>query len=88
MPHEELPFWLVNVPQDQWPAECPEFLRGCSEKDRRIIGTPDEEYSVLTWEEVRELVRTAIRSMSHEWVSDDGWQELIESTSSTAFRVS
>ncbi|KAJ4364179.1 hypothetical protein N0V83_009635 [Neocucurbitaria cava] len=57
MPHEEpLPFWLVNVPRDQWPSECPEFLKVCSEKDRRIIGTPDEEYTLLTWEEARELV--------------------------------
>jgi hypothetical protein len=59
MPHEELPFWRVNVPRDQWPAECPEFLRECSEKDKRIIGTPDEEYSVLSWEEVRDIVSTA-----------------------------
>lgn len=58
MPHEELPFWLVNVPRDQWPSECPESLRDCSEKDKRIIGTPDEEYSVLTWDEVREIVST------------------------------
>lgn len=38
-----LPFWKVNVPRDEWPEECPEFLSVCSEKDRRIIGTPDEE---------------------------------------------
>ncbi|KAG9199112.1 hypothetical protein G6514_009030 [Epicoccum nigrum] len=58
MPKEDsLPFWRVNVPQAQWPAECPDFLRGISEKDQRIIGTPDEEYALLTWLEVRELVR-------------------------------
>jgi hypothetical protein len=56
MPHEELPFWLVNVPRDQWPAECPEFLRKVSDKDKHVIGTPDEEYSVLSWAEVREIV--------------------------------
>jgi hypothetical protein len=57
MPHEEpLPFWLVNVPRDQWPTECPEFLKECSEKDRKIIGTPDDRYTLLTWEEVKELV--------------------------------
>ncbi|KAF1837122.1 hypothetical protein BDW02DRAFT_519594 [Decorospora gaudefroyi] len=58
MPHEELPFWLVNVPRDQWPSECPDFLRGISEKDKRIIGTLDDEYRVLTWEEVRDIVRS------------------------------
>ncbi|KAF2029498.1 hypothetical protein EK21DRAFT_112871 [Setomelanomma holmii] len=58
MPHEEpLPFWLVNVPRDLWPAGCPEFLKECNEKDRRIIGTPDDEYDLLTWDEVKELVR-------------------------------
>jgi hypothetical protein len=59
MPHEEpLPFWLVNVPHDQWPAECPEFLKVCGEKDRRIIGTPDSEYTRLNWAEVQELIST------------------------------
>jgi hypothetical protein len=38
-----LPFWKVNVPHEEWPEECPEFLSVCSEKDKRIIGTPDEE---------------------------------------------
>jgi hypothetical protein len=56
MPHEELPFWLVNVPRDQWPSECPDFLKNISEKDRGIIGTPDESYRVLTWDQVREIV--------------------------------
>ncbi|KAF2644439.1 hypothetical protein P280DRAFT_443119 [Massarina eburnea CBS 473.64] len=57
MPHEEpLPFWLVNVPRDQWPAECPDFLKECGEKDRGIIGTPDSEYSALHWDHVRHLI--------------------------------
>jgi hypothetical protein len=51
-----LPFWLVNVPRDQWPAECPEFLSVCSEKDKEIIGTSDEAYTLLTWDEVKEVV--------------------------------
>jgi hypothetical protein len=59
MPHEEpLPFWLVNVPHDQWPAECPEFLKDISEKDKRIIGTPNSQYTLLHWDEVKELVST------------------------------
>lgn len=53
-----LPFWLVNVPPDQWPATCPDYLEECGEKDRGIIGTPDEAYRVLTWADVRELVST------------------------------
>ncbi|ORX97807.1 hypothetical protein BCR34DRAFT_160100 [Clohesyomyces aquaticus] len=58
MPHEEpLPFWLVNVPKDQWPSDCPEFLKECGEKDRRIIGTPDAEYKRLSWDEVTDIIR-------------------------------
>ena len=56
MPHEELPFWLVNVPRDQWPAECPDFLRDVGEKDRMIIGTPDPDYKRLSWQEVQEII--------------------------------
>lgn len=40
---EQLPFWKVNVPQEQWTDECPDFLRACSEKDKGIIGMRDEE---------------------------------------------
>lgn len=59
MPHEEpLPFWLVNIPRDEWPAECPEFLKALGDKDRRIIGTPDSEYKKLTWDEVKHLIST------------------------------
>ncbi|KAF2090150.1 hypothetical protein K490DRAFT_35476 [Saccharata proteae CBS 121410] len=58
MPHSELPYWLVNVPRDQWPAECPEFLREVSEKDRAIIGTPDSEYQAMSWAEVQEIIKT------------------------------
>lgn len=58
MPHEEpLPFWLVNVPRDQWPDECPEFLKDCGDKDRGIIGTPDSEYRTMDWDEVQDLIR-------------------------------
>jgi hypothetical protein len=61
MPHEEaLPFWLVNVPRDQWPPECPDFLRDISDKDKSIIGTLDEHYTLLTWDEVREIVSMTI----------------------------
>jgi hypothetical protein len=59
MPHQEpLPWWLVNVPRDQWTEECPEFLRECGEKDRGIIGTPNSEYRRLSWDEVREIIST------------------------------
>lgn len=62
MPHVDegeaasLPFWLVNVPREQWPAACPAFLQDCGDKDKRIIGTRDELYTNMTWEEVKEIV--------------------------------
>ncbi|KAL5440644.1 hypothetical protein PMIN05_004837 [Paraphaeosphaeria minitans] len=57
MPYEEpLPFWLVNVTRDQWPAECPDFLEELGDKDRRIIRTPDSEFKRLTWDEVKHLI--------------------------------
>lgn len=64
MAPKDLPFWLVNVPEDQWPSECPDFLKDCSDKDQKIIGTPDGEYKVLTWDEVREIVSTVVASPS------------------------
>ncbi|KAH9861062.1 hypothetical protein IAQ61_010798 [Plenodomus lingam] len=54
----QLEFWKVNVPPEQWPATCPDFLRNCGEKDRSIIGTPDEQYTNLTWEQVKEIIKT------------------------------
>lgn len=51
----KLPYWLVNVPPEEWPTECPEFLDSehISEKDRAILSTPDAEYQRTTWEEVK-----------------------------------
>lgn len=65
MPHNDdsLPFWLVNVPRDQWPSECPDFLRNASEKDRRIIGMRDEDYDLLEWEEVKEIISMTSRAL-------------------------
>jgi hypothetical protein len=61
--HDELPFWCVNVPREQRPTECPEFLRDISDKDRSIIGQPDESYTLLTWDEVRESL---VRQRGHD----------------------
>ncbi|KAI0117355.1 hypothetical protein F4814DRAFT_448357 [Daldinia grandis] len=51
-----LPYWQVNVPEDERTEECPEFLRSLSVKDSSIIGTPDSEYTVSTWPEVQNIV--------------------------------
>ncbi|KAE8350224.1 hypothetical protein BDV28DRAFT_159810 [Aspergillus coremiiformis] len=55
---EPLPYWLVNVPHDRWPAECPGFLRDTCKKNIQILSTPDEKYERQGWELVKEIVRT------------------------------
>lgn len=51
-----LPYWLVNVPPDQWPAECPDFLRDLPPKNVMILSTPDEHYKRQGWEEVQDII--------------------------------
>ncbi|KAH2119102.1 hypothetical protein KXW65_008718 [Aspergillus fumigatus] len=55
---EKLPYWLVNVPPSQWPAECPPFLRDLPAKSISILSTPDAEYKKQDWETVKEIVRS------------------------------
>lgn len=53
---ETLPYWLVNVPRSQWPAECPSFLQNQSPKNIKILSTPDEHYKRQDWEMVKEII--------------------------------
>ncbi|KAI9704930.1 MAG: hypothetical protein M1836_006710 [Candelina mexicana] len=53
---DKLPFWLVNVPENQWPVGCPDFLLNANIKDQRILSTLDGDYHVMTWPEVTELI--------------------------------
>ncbi|KAH9902141.1 hypothetical protein F4778DRAFT_110493 [Xylariomycetidae sp. FL2044] len=53
---DSLPFWQVNIPENERTEECPEFLRSLSAKDMGIIGTPDSDYHVSTWPEVQRIV--------------------------------
>lgn len=52
-----LPYWQVNVPENERAEACPEFLRDLNIKDVGIISTPDSEYHASTWEEVQQIVR-------------------------------
>ncbi|RWA10486.1 hypothetical protein EKO27_g4620 [Xylaria grammica] len=52
----ELPYWQVNVPEDERTEECPDFLRAINTKDKGIISTPDAEYRPSSWPEVRKLI--------------------------------
>lgn len=53
---DSLPYWQVNIPEDERTDECPEFLRNLSVKDVGIISTPDSEYHIITWPEVQKIV--------------------------------
>lgn len=53
---DNLPFWLVNVPESQWTAECPRFLRDQPPKNIQCLATPDAHYTRQNWELVQEIV--------------------------------
>ncbi|KAF4335166.1 hypothetical protein FBEOM_10981 [Fusarium beomiforme] len=55
---ETLPFWNYNIPEDQRTEECPEFLQGLSKKDQGILSTPDQEYHISSWADVREIIQS------------------------------
>lgn len=67
---DELPYWQVNIPPEDRQEECPEFLRDISDKDIRIIGTPDEEYRVQTWQQVADITRTGRLADFQRWPSE------------------
>ncbi|KAL8719135.1 MAG: hypothetical protein Q9225_003824 [Loekoesia sp. 1 TL-2023] len=56
MAYPDIPYWRANVPEDQWPTRCPEFLQNLSERDEKLVGRLDEDYHRLTWPEVKEVV--------------------------------
>ena len=64
MAPESMPYWLVNVPQDQWPSSCPEFLINVSAKDKEILSTLDADYRRLTWPEVQEIIGESVLRMA------------------------
>ncbi|RDA89746.1 hypothetical protein CP533_1063 [Ophiocordyceps camponoti-saundersi (nom. inval.)] len=51
-----LPYWHYNVPDDEKTVDCPSFLLHLSDKDRRIIGSPESAFNILDWPRVRQLV--------------------------------
>ena len=54
-----LPYWVVNVPRENWPSECPEFLRDQPLKNIKTLSTPDELYQRQGWEEVKRIIGSA-----------------------------
>lgn len=62
MATEDVPYWLANVPKEQWPSECPEFLVNLSERDQMLVGKSDKDYHRLTWPEVKKVIGVFIRA--------------------------
>ena len=53
-----LPHWLLNVPESQWPDQCPEFLTDISPRNLEIIDVPEADFQRLTWPEVQRTIET------------------------------
>ncbi|CAO1605423.1 hypothetical protein XANCAGTX0491_008941 [Xanthoria calcicola] len=56
MDKADVPYWRVNVPKEQWPAECPEFLLDLSERDKQLVDRWDQDYHRLSWPEVKKAI--------------------------------
>ncbi|KAF6237504.1 hypothetical protein HO173_004394 [Letharia columbiana] len=52
-----LPYWLLNVPEPQWPSQCPPFLTDISPRNLDIVNVPEAAFQRLTWPEVRRTIR-------------------------------
>ncbi|TPX08889.1 uncharacterized protein E0L32_009593 [Thyridium curvatum] len=57
-PDGDLPYWQVNVPPSEREAECPDFLRDLSDKDRGIVGTRDADFRPDSWAVLRRKIET------------------------------
>ncbi|PHH89205.1 hypothetical protein CDD83_6509 [Cordyceps sp. RAO-2017] len=67
---EAVPYWHYNVPDADKTAECPAFLVQLSDKDRRIIGSPDAAYAPLAWARVCQLVASNRLDLFHRAPSE------------------
>lgn len=51
-----VPFWNVNLPRDQWTNTCPDYLLGIDHWDQAQLTVRDEDYTPMSWDEVKDLV--------------------------------
>lgn len=61
---QAVPFWNVNVPREQWTAECPAFLAGLDQGDQAQLGTRDEDYPLMSWQDVSKIIREHVKKRS------------------------
>jgi hypothetical protein len=55
---DQLPYWLINVPEAQQPSKCPDFLLNISDRDKAMLSVSENEFHRLTWLEVQEVIST------------------------------
>lgn len=53
---EKLPYWNYNIPKDRWTEECPAFLVGGDAADAAQLATRDEDYQLMSWEDVQDII--------------------------------
>ncbi|TGO58594.1 hypothetical protein BCON_0053g00290 [Botryotinia convoluta] len=51
-----LPYWQTNIPSSAHTPHCPPSLQSLSQKDIRILLTPNSAYRTLTWPVVRDII--------------------------------
>jgi len=56
MVEADLPYWQVNVDEEERSLECPDYLRNLSDKDVAILKTPDHSYTHMSWSEVQGII--------------------------------
>lgn len=69
MAYTNIPYWCYNIPKDQWPAECPEFLLNLSERDQKLVGRLDKDYQRLTWPEVKKVIGRWMHHAAETWLT-------------------
>ncbi|KAF5878660.1 putative n-acetylglucosamine-induced protein [Botrytis fragariae] len=51
-------YWQTNIPPSAHTPHCPPSLQSLSQKDIRVLLTPDSASHILTWPIVRHIIRT------------------------------
>ena len=49
-------YWNTNIPEEDWTDECPDYLKGVDEYDEHQLGIKDEDYTLMSWNEVKTIV--------------------------------
>lgn len=60
-------YWNVNVPEEQWTDTPSEALANVDESTREQLGTKDEDYPIMSWEDVQNVIREL--SLIHHMVT-------------------